>query len=153
VDAYRACGRIRGVLIMTWFVVNWSGQTYTENLTGAAEKTLTLLGIHGYATEAEAQAHPQTMNVLQAAAGGAQALAGVSGSATDIPTPGGVVAGAATGAAAATTTLGWLKSLFTRANAIRLAEGVLGLALVLVAVAKLGEGTAIGSAAKKVPFI
>lgn len=90
---------------MTWFDIKWNGQTYIENLTGASEKTLTLLGIHGYATEAEAEAHPQTMNDLQAALGGAQALAGVSGSATNIPTPGGVVTGAGTAAAAATT--GW----------------------------------------------
>jgi hypothetical protein len=90
---------------MTWFDIKWNGQTYIENLTGASEKTLTLLGIHGYATEAEAEAHPQTMNDLQAALGGAQALAGVSGSATNIPTPGGVVTGAGTTAAAATT--GW----------------------------------------------
>lgn len=138
---------------MTWFVIKWDGQTYTEDLTGAAEKTLVLLGIHGYATEAEAEAHPQTMNDLQAAAGGAQALAGVSGSATNIATPGGVAAGAGTTAAAATTTLGWLQSVFTRANAVRLAEGVLGLALVLVAVGKLGSGTAAGNLAKKAPFI
>jgi hypothetical protein len=138
---------------MTWFVVKWSGQTYTENLTGAAEKTLVLLGIHGYATESEAQAHPQTMNFFQAAAGGAQALAGVSGSATNIPTPGGVVTGAATVAAAPSTVLGWLQGMFTRANAVRLAEGVLGLVLVLVAASKLADGTPVGSAVKKVPFI
>jgi hypothetical protein len=49
--------------------------------------------------------------------------------------------------------LGFVKSLFTRANAVRLAEGILGLALVLVAVGKLGEGTAAGNLVKKVPFI
>jgi hypothetical protein len=53
----------------------------------------------------------------------------------------------------AVTPLGFVKGLFTRQNAIRLAEGVLGLALILVAVAKLGEGTAAGKAAKAVPFI
>ena len=152
-DAGRSRGRIRGVLVMTWFVVKWDGQTYAEDLTGAAEKTLVALGIHGYATEAEAEAHPQTMNDIQASLGGANALAGVSGSATNIATPGGVVTGGATTAAAATTALGWLQSIFTRANAIRLAEGVLGLALVLVAVAKLGEGTGAGNLVKKVPFI
>src|SRR5277367_994695 len=107
---------------MTWYVIKWDGQTYTENLTGASEKTLTGLGIHGYATEAEAQAHPQTMNDVQASLGGAQALAGVSGSVTNIATPGGVATGAATTAAAVTTPLQWLQDMFTRANAIRLAE-------------------------------
>ena len=138
---------------MTWFTVRWNGTTVTENLTGASEKTLVLLGIHGYATEAEAEAHPQTMNDLQAAAGGASALAGVSGSVTNIPTPGGVAVGAGTTTAAATTTLGFLQGLFTRANAVRLAEGVLGLVLVLVAVSKLAEGTGAGNLVKKVPFI
>ena len=103
---------------MTWYDIKWDGQTYIENLTGAAEKTLTLLGIHGYATQAEAEAHPQIMNDLQAAAGGAQALAGVSGSATNIPTPGGVSTGAGTVAAAATTgwslVLGNWKGILTR---------------------------------------
>lgn len=79
---------------MTWFDIRWNGQTYIEDLTGTDEKTLVLLGIHGYATEAEAEAHPQTMNDLQAALGGAQVLAGYSGSVTNIPTPGGVVTGA-----------------------------------------------------------
>ena len=59
---------------MTWYVIKWDGQTYTENLSGADEKVLTGLGIHGYATEALAQAHPQTMNDIQAAAGGANVL-------------------------------------------------------------------------------
>jgi hypothetical protein len=138
---------------MTWYTIRFQGQTYTENLVGASEKTMTALGIHGYATEAEAEAHPQTMNALQGALGGAQALGGVSGSVTNIDTPGSIVTGGATAAAAATTPLQWLQSLFTRANAVRLAEGVLGLALVLVAVAKLAEGSPAGNLAKKVPFI
>jgi hypothetical protein len=49
--------------------------------------------------------------------------------------------------------LEFLQALFTRANAIRLAEGVLGLMLILVSVAELGKGTAIGAAVKKAPFI
>jgi hypothetical protein len=53
----------------------------------------------------------------------------------------------------AKTPLDFFKDLFTRENAIRLAEGILGLTLILVAVAKLGEGTAVGKLAKKVPFI
>lgn len=53
----------------------------------------------------------------------------------------------------ANTSLGFLQGLFTRANTIRLAEGILGVALILVAVAELGKGTAIGNAVKKVPFV
>jgi hypothetical protein len=53
----------------------------------------------------------------------------------------------------ATSILGFLKGLFTRKNAVRFAEGTLGLALVLVAVAELAKGTPVGNAVKKVPFI
>lgn len=53
----------------------------------------------------------------------------------------------------ATNSVGFLKALFTRQNAIRLAEGILGVALILVAVAELGKGTPVGNLAKKVPFI
>ena len=137
---------------MTWYVIKFGGQTYTENLSGADEKVLTGLGIHGYATEAEAQAHPQTMSTIQGALGGANVLAGVVAGPA-VTQPGNVAQGAGTIAAGATSTLGFLQNLFTRGNAIRLAEGVLGLVLILVAVAELGKGTAIGSAVKKVPFI
>lgn len=49
--------------------------------------------------------------------------------------------------------LGFLKGLTARQLWVRVAEGVLGLALLLVAVAELGKGTGIGKAAKAVPFI
>lgn len=51
----------------------------------------------------------------------------------------------------------WLNKLgnviSSRGFWVRVAEGVLGLALVLVAVAELGKGTAMGNTVKKVPFI
>lgn len=136
---------------MTWYDIRWNGQNYLENLSGADEKILTGLGIHGYATQAEAQAHPQTMNALQAALGGANVLAGVTVGTVD--QPGQIAQGAGQAASTATSTLGFLKDLFTRHNAVRLAEGILGVALILVAVAELGKGTAVGNAVKKVPFI
>jgi hypothetical protein len=43
--------------------------------------------------------------------------------------------------------------LKSRGTWVRLAEGVLGIVLVLVAVAELGKGTPVGNAVKKVPFI
>jgi hypothetical protein len=43
--------------------------------------------------------------------------------------------------------------LSSRGTWVRIAEGVLGLALVLVAVGELGKGTAVGNIVKKVPFI
>jgi len=137
---------------MTWYDIKFEGQTYIENLTGADEKILTGLGIHGYATEAEAQAHPQTMNALQGAAGGANVLAGTT-AAPGVVQPGEIAAGAGTAAAAAPDVASILKGLTARQLWVRVAEGVLGLALLLVAVAELGKGTAIGKAAKVVPFI
>ena len=59
-------------------------------------------------------------------------------------------------AAPITSTLGflnWVKKGFTRHNAVRVAEGTLGLLLILVAVAELAKGTPVGNAVKKVPFI
>lgn len=55
--------------------------------------------------------------------------------------------------ASAKNPLQFLQALFTRQNAIRFAEGILGVALILVAVAELGKGTPVGNLAKKVPFI
>jgi hypothetical protein len=137
---------------MTWYDIKFQGQTYVENITGTGEKILSGLGIHGYATEAEARAHPQTMNVLQGAAGGANVLAGVT-AAPGVLQPGEVAAGAGTAANAAPSVTDFLKGLTSRQLWVRLAEGVLGVALILVAVAELGKGTAIGKAAKAVPFI
>lgn len=125
---------------------------YIEDLTGGDEKILTALGIHGYATEAEAKAHVQSMNVLQGAAGGANVLAGTV-AAPGIVQPGNVAQGAGTAASAGSSVAGILQGLTARELWVRVAEGVLGLALVLVAVAELGKGTGIGKAAKAVPFI
>jgi hypothetical protein len=149
---------------MTWYDIKWGGQTYVENLSGADEKTLTALGIHGYATQAEAEANPQTMNFIQAAAGGASALAGVSGSATNITTPGGVVTGG--GATAAATggiddflqypqkVLAWISN---RSNIVRVAKVVIGGTMILVGLDMLTKqetnidiGGAVTGAAKAV---
>jgi hypothetical protein len=137
---------------MTWYRIEFQGQTYIENLTGADEKILSGLGIHGYATEAEAQAHPQTMNVLQGAAGGANVLAGTT-AAPGVAQPGEIAAGAGGVASAAPDVGSVLKGLTSRELWVRVAEGVLGLALLLVAVAELGKGTGAGKLAKAVPFI
>jgi hypothetical protein len=50
-------------------------------------------------------------------------------------------------------TLGFLKTLTSRELWIRVAEGVLGLLLILVAVAELTKGTAVSSAIKKTPVL
>jgi hypothetical protein len=138
---------------MTWYVIKWDGQTYTENISGADEKVLTGLGIHGYATEAEAQANPQTMNDAQAALGGAQALAGVSGSATNIPTPGGTAAGAGQAASTASSidsaVTGFLGDLTQRALWLRVAKIVVGVALIIAGVVQLTHAQNIVATAAK----
>jgi hypothetical protein len=124
---------------VTWFVIRWDGQTYTEDLTGSAEKVLTALGIHGYATEAEAEAHPQTMNTLQAALGGANALAGTTAGTTD--QPGAIAAGAGTAASAAeSATSGitaFLKDLTSRNLWLRVLKVAAGLGLIITGVVQL----------------
>ena len=54
-ESERTTTRISGLLILTWYVIRYQGQLYIEDLTGGDEKILTALGIHGYATQAEAQ--------------------------------------------------------------------------------------------------
>ena len=142
---------------MTWYDIRWGGQTYIENLSGGDEKTLTALGIHGYATEAQAKAHPQTMNALQAAAGGANALAGVSGSATNIPTPGTAATGAGAVASTAANAIPGISDFFgalTQASTwIRVAKVITGgLLLVIGLVHITGADNAVASAARKVPL-
>jgi hypothetical protein len=139
---------------MTWYDIKWDGQTYVENLSGAAEKTLTGLGIHGYATQAEAEANPQTMNDVQAALGGAQALAGYSGSSTNIPTPGGVAIGAGATASTAANAIPGLSQFFnalTQINTwIRVAKVIIGGTLLIISLAHMtGAENAVASAARK----
>jgi hypothetical protein len=144
---------------MTWYDIRWNGQTYLENLSGADEKTLTALGIHGYATEAEAEANPQTMNDLQAALGGAQVLAGYSGSATNIPTPGSVATGAGSAASTASNTLSGLDAIGAFFNKLgeantwlRIIKVVIGGVLVISGLVHLTgiDKTALGVASKAV---
>lgn len=49
---------------MTWF--SFQGGYGTIDFTGANEKAAVTLGFHGYATEAEAKAHPNSVDFLQA---------------------------------------------------------------------------------------
>src|SRR6185312_13019514 len=98
---------------MTWYAIRFQGQLYVENLTGGDEKILTALGIHGYATQAEAQGHVQSMNALQAAAGGANVLSGTV-AAPGILQPGEAAQGAGAVASGATDYLGFLQGLTAR---------------------------------------
>ena len=140
---------------MTWYVIKWDGQTYTENLSGADEKVLTGLGIHGYATEALAQAHPQTMNDIQAAAGGANVLAGVTAGTTD--QPGAIATGAGATASTAANAIPGLSDFFTALTDsntwIRAAKVIVGGVLLIVGLVHItGADNALASAARKVPL-
>lgn len=121
---------------LTWYDIRWQGSNYVFQVGGAQEKTLTLLGIHGYATEAQAKAHVQTMNALQAAAGGANILAGTTAGPA-IVQPGNIAQGAGAAAAAGETVGGFLARLESAALWLRVAEVALGLVLVAVGVAKI----------------
>lgn len=136
---------------MTWYDIRWNGQTYIENLTGNDEKELTLLGIHGYATQAEAEAHPQTMNEVQALAGGANILAGTVVGPAD--QPGDILGGAGTTANAASSVTSdaasvvkFLGDLESRSLWLRILKGVAGIALVIIGTIHLFGGTVRGAA-------
>jgi hypothetical protein len=96
-------------------------------------------GWHGpYKTEAEAEAHKGTVGRTA--------------------TPNESVIGGATGAAEQTAgsvfNLGSILGIKgSRSTLERFVTGALGVMLILVGVAKLGEGTPVGNAIKKVPFI
>ena len=128
---------------MTYYDIRWNGSDYKFSVGGAQEKTLSILGIHGYATAAEAARHVQTMNALQAAAGGANILAGVVAG-PGILQPGNIAQGAgAAGAAAAAVPSGLnaIGAFFTRLGQaslwLRIGEVVLGIVLVAVGASKI----------------
>jgi hypothetical protein len=89
---------------------------------------------HGpYATQALANAEAVSLNESQA--------------------PSVVTQAAKSGAGPIGSTVAFLNDLTKRQTLQRLAEGALGVALIIVGVAKLADGTAIGSTLKKVPFV
>lgn len=69
---------------------------------------------------------------------------------------GGVVTGVPAAAAKGAEKLSWqsiYSELTSRQLWIRVAEGVLGVLLIAIAVAEIGKGTPVGKLAKKVPFV
>jgi hypothetical protein len=137
---------------MTWFDIHYQGVVYVENLTGADEKVLTGLGFHGYATQLEAQAHPQNANFAQMLIA-ANVLAGHPTS--GVNTPGSpAIANTAQGAGAVTAAnpLGAIGDFFYRLTEgstwVRVAEFAVGAMLIYVGV-KAVVSPGVVSGAKK----
>jgi hypothetical protein len=137
---------------MTWFA--FKGYA-TIDLAGVQEKDAIAIGFHGYATQAQAEAKPNDVSVFQAplldlletdyqAALKEQAQPGGANASNP-------VGAAVTGAANSIPGLANIGAFFDRlgqaATWIRVAEIILGGALILAGVAKLISGTAAGQAA------
>ena len=52
---------------MTWFAFKGYNSGKAIDLAGVQEKDAVVQGFHGYATEAQAEAHPNSVNILQKA--------------------------------------------------------------------------------------
>lgn len=137
---------------MTWF--SFQGGYGTIDFTGAAEKEAVSLGFHGYATQAQAKAQPNSVNALQGPAltllidQQAGALpSGLPGSGAIPPATGQAVSNA-TGLAAIGA---FFSKLGTRGIWTRIAKVVVGAALILVGVVQLTHAqkvvTTVGKAA------
>lgn len=141
---------------MTWFNIPGWGD---YNLNGLAEKQLVALGAHGYATQAQADAHPnaapspaqeallQEFNVSSLSPVGAGATQGV----LQTPHSTGGVSGAATNIA------GNVASAFTlnasgdwRRFALRAVEVAIGGLLIIVAANHLATGQSVATTIKKI---
>ncbi|SRR6266851_1718904 len=122
---------------MTWYVTELGGsKTAPFELSGVYEKSMTALLIHGYATAAEASAHPQKIN--QAVWVEVEALRASSAVTNPGKVPGNVVNAVVPAASGVT---GVLEKLTGRDLWFRIVEGIIGIALVMVGMAELTEGT------------
>lgn len=139
---------------MTWFDIQYSGQTYVENQTGGNEKSLVALGFHGYATQAQAIANPNTANAGQMLIA-SNILAGNPTGGVNTPNPPGVstVTGAGNAAAAAINPLSYLGNIgdfFYRLTqgATWLRVGEVGVGILLIYLGIKASTTSLPSAGK-----
>lgn len=143
---------------MTWYAFRGYA---TIDVAGVQEKELTVLGFHGYATQAQANAKPNDvgfwqkaqLNVIEADYAYAKAAGEQPGGPHATLTPGNVIAGGAQAAASSVPGLSQIGTFFHslgEANTwIRVAEVLLGLGLIIVGLARLASGTSAGKAAMK----
>ena len=134
---------------MTWFAFPGGWGDY--NLNGLAEKELALLGAHGYATKAEADAHVNASPTAAQAVflQGLKAQSVVAGI-----IPGGNAAAKATGNQQTPTSSGGLNLSWAGAShfALRLAEAVVGIAFLIIGLNALLHNPA-GKVAKAMPKV
>jgi len=123
---------------MTWFAFSGLNNNKAVNLSGLDEKIATADGFHGYSTEAQAEANPNTLNPLTKV----EAEAFIPG--TFANNPAGSVAGAAGNAVAggvSTAIDSAFSGLISGAESpnfwLRALEAILGIALIGVSLAKL----------------
>jgi hypothetical protein len=151
---------------MTWFAFQGLNSGQAIDLAGAQEKIAVSEGFHGYATQAAAQAAPNSVNLLQrAAADGfiADYKAAVAGQ----EQPGGKNAGnplagsaeadasAAANATGASSLLGIAQNAYkildSKGTYLRIAKVVVGSFMIIVGLAKItGADKAVETAAKAV---
>jgi hypothetical protein len=125
---------------MTWFAFQGSGSVY--NLNGLTEKELVFTGAHGYATEAEAKAHPNgPANPEQAI------LLAEDQAAASLPVGGGQagVQSGTTQAVGITSYLDAIKKaaawISNRGNMVRIVKVVAGGGMILVGISMLVKDT------------
>lgn len=137
---------------MTWFAFKGSGSVY--NLTGVAEKELAATGAHGYATEAQAKAHPNAPE-----SGAQAALLAADQVSASLPAGGGlsgVQSGTTQAAASPIGTLAGFLGLSGKISGtnlvIRGAKVIIGGLLLIIGLVHItGADNAVASLARKVP--
>jgi len=146
---------------MTWFAFQGLNSGKAVNLAGTQEKQAVVEGFHGYATEAQAESHPNAVNVVTrvladgwiadynaAVKEGAQ-----PGGPNNILTPSGAADAVGNTIPGLTQIGSFFTSLGSRNLWIRAAKIVIGGALVVIGLAHItGASNTVAAAARKAPL-
>lgn len=143
---------------MTWFAFKGYNGGKAVDIAGSQEKEAVTLGFHGYGTEAQAEAKPNSVNLLNSwfvnaitadyhAAVAEQAQPG--GANANILNPATAASAVATGAASTIPGVAQIGSFFSAlaqgSTWIRVAEGLLGIILIAVGLARLTHAVPIAT--------
>lgn len=150
---------------MTWFAFQGLNNGQAIDLAGTQEKQAVVEGFHGYATQAQAQANPNAVNVVTQVFADAfiadykiavaeQAQPG--GKNANVLNPATAASAAATGIASQIPGLAQVGTFFTTLGSknlwMRAAKVIIGGALLLIGVAHMtGADNAVAQAARRVP--